>query len=106
MIVLRHGDLLLKSDEDIVIPKGSKSLKTDVLAEGEATGHTHRLVGQAQILEHEAADGTVEKFVDAKQDSQLVHQEHNTIDIPKGVYRVVQEREFDVIDEMSKQVYD
>ena len=106
MIVLRHGDLLLKSDEGIVIPKGSKSLKTDVLAEGEATGHTHRLVGQAQILEHEAADGTVEKFVDAKQDSQLVHQEHNTIDIPKGVYRVVQEREFDVIDEMSKQVYD
>jgi len=106
MIVLRHGDLLLKSDEDIVIPKGSKSLKTDVLAEGEATGHTHRLVGQAQILEHEAADGTVEKFVDAKQDSQLVHQEHNTIDIPKGVYRVVQEREFDVIDEMSKEVYD
>jgi len=106
MIVLRHGDLLLKSDEDIVIPKGSKSLKTDVLAEGEATGHTHRLVGQAQILEHEAADGTVEKFVDAKQDSQLVHQEHNTIDIPKGVYRVVQEREFDVIEQMSKEVYD
>ncbi|MAO89113.1 MAG: hypothetical protein CL880_01085 [Dehalococcoidia bacterium] len=106
MIVLRHGDLLLKSDEGIVIPKGSKSLKTDVLAEGEATGHTHRLVGQAQILEHEAADGTVEKFVDAKQDSQLVHQEHNTIDIPKGVYRVVQEREFDVIEQMSKEVYD
>ena len=106
MNVLRHGDLLLKSDEGIVIPKGSKSLKTDVLAEGEATGHTHRLVGQAQILEHQAADGTVEKFVDAKQDSQLVHQEHNTIDIPKGVYRVVQEREFDVIEQMSKEVYD
>jgi len=106
MIVLRHGDLLLKSDEGIVIPKGSKSLKTDVLAEGEATGHTHRLVGQAQILEHQAADGTVEKFVDAKQDSQLVHQGHNTIDIPKGVYRVVQEREFDVIEQMSKEVYD
>ena len=106
MIVLRHGDLLLRSDEDTTIPKGSKSLKTDVLAEGEATGHTHRLVGQAQILEHKATDGTVEKYVNAKQDSQLVHQEHNTIDIPKGVYRVVQEREFDVIDEMSKQVYD
>ena len=106
MIVLRHGDLLLRSDEDIVIPKGSKSLKTDVVAEGEATGHTHRLVGNAQILEFKTENGTVEKFVDAKQESELVHEEHNTIQIPKGVYKVVQEREFDVIDEMAREVYD
>lgn len=106
MIVLRHGDLLLRSDEDIVIPKGSKSLKTDVLAEGEATGHTHRLRGNAQILEFKTEDGTVEKFVDAKQEAELVHEEHNTIQIPKGVYKVIQEREFDVIDEMAREVYD
>ena len=56
MNVLRHGDLLLKSDEGIVIPKGSISLETNILAEGEKTGHTHTLVGQAQILEHTAND--------------------------------------------------
>jgi hypothetical protein len=106
MNVLRHGDLLLKSDESIVIPKGSISLETNILAEGEKTGHTHKLVGQAQILEHTANDGTIERFVDAQEDSQLTHQEHNTIDIPKGVYRVVQEREFDVVNEMVKEVYD
>ena len=30
----------------------------------------------------------------------------NTIQIPKGVYKVIQEREFDVIDEMAREVYD
>lgn len=104
--LLRHGDLLLSSIAKADLPKGSKSLKTDVLAEGEATGHMHRLVGNAQILEFKTENGTVEKFVEAKQESELVHEEHNTIQIPKGVYKVVQEREFDVIDEMAREVYD
>jgi hypothetical protein len=104
--ILRHGDLLLSSIPKKDLPKGFKSLKTNVLAEGEATGHTHRLVGEAQILEFKTEDGSVQKFVDAQKESSLVHEEHNEIKIPQGVYKVIQEREFDVIDEMAKEVYD
>ena len=60
--LLRHGDLLLSSIAKTDLPKGFTSLKTNVLAEGEATGHTHRLVGNAQILEFKTENGTVDVF--------------------------------------------
>jgi len=61
-----------------------------VLAYGEVTGHAHAVsVMQAQMY----ADGDVATLWFMRQ-RDLVHEEHSTIHLPPGVYRVVQQREY------------
>ena len=97
--ILRHGDLLLKTVKDI--PGKAVKLGTDTLQEGEVTGHRHRLKGDFDILIENN-----QKFVNAKSELELVHEEHNTIQIPIGKYVLFQEREFDLFDELYKEVLD
>ena len=97
--ILRHGDLLLKTVKDI--PEKAVKLGTDTLQEGEVTGHRHRLKGDFDILIENN-----QKFVNAKSELELVHEEHNTIQIPIGKYVLFQEREFDLFDELYKEVLD
>jgi len=98
-VLLRHGDLLLKTIE--TLPKNAKKINTDTLQEGEVTGHKHRLQGNFEILIQNN-----QKFVNAKSQLELVHEEHNTIQIPIGMYVLVQEREFDLFDLFEREVYD
>ena len=97
--ILRHGDLLLKTVKDI--PEKAVKLGTDTLQEGEVTGHRHRLKGDFDILIENN-----QKFVNAKSELELVHEEHNTIQIPIGKYVLFQEREFDLFDELYREVLD
>ncbi len=97
--ILRHGDLLLRTVKDI--PEKAVKLDTDTLQEGEVTGHRHRLKGDFDILIENN-----QKFVNAKSELELVHEEHNTIQIPIGKYVLFQEREFDLFDELYKEVLD
>jgi hypothetical protein len=60
-----------------------------ILARGEATGHAHRLDGDVQLYESRA-----ELFFNAKVAVPLVHEEHETIIIPEGNYKVIRQREF------------
>lgn len=103
MNMFRHGDLLIRQIE--AIPKSSTKLDTNILAEGEATGHHHRLVGgQLQIMQDTQDVGV--KYFEAKSDLSLVHEEHSKLDIPAGMYSVTIEREHDIIDEATRRVYD
>ena len=81
--------------------KKCKKIHTDTLQEGEVTGHKHRLQGDFEILSQNN-----QKFVNAKSQLELVHEEHNTIQIPIGMYVLVQEREFDIFEQMSQEVFD
>ena len=81
--------------------KKCKKIHTDTLQEGEVTGHRHRLQGDFEILSQND-----QKFVNAKSQLELVHEEHNTIQIPIGMYVLVQEREFDLFDLFEREVYD
>jgi hypothetical protein len=80
-----------------------------VLAEGETTGHRHAFYGGevtlfrdealARDLPRELYIGHVRIGADA---AELRHEEHDTITLPKGLYRVRRQREYegsDVIDE-------
>ena len=96
----RHGDLLLKRVESI--PQTAKQIESQVLATGEATGHKHRLVGQAVILE----EPTGQRFVQVNQLAQLVHEEHKPIDLEEGTYAVIHEREYDPFAEAMRRVLD
>lgn len=95
---IRHGDVVLQEVESV---KGKqKKVRQCILAEGEVTGHFHKLSGQ--ILESVQAD---ERFIELETDSVLTHEEHDTLTIPKGKYKVMLQREVDMLGEV-RQVMD
>ena len=87
----RQGDVMLVRVDRV--PEGAKEVarRSLVLAEGEVTGHTHRIVDEDAVMLTTAEAAT---FVKLAKKSQLVHEEHATIDIPAGTYRVVRQREY------------
>ena len=92
----RQGDVFIIAVDKI--PEGAKPAKKDargvVLAEGEATGHHHRIgpaFRTAKLLEH--AEGTFLRVTGGKVVA-LTHEEHTPIEIPPGDYRVRIQREY------------
>ncbi len=100
---LRHGDLLFKQID--VLPSGLKALDNDIVAFGEATGHHHKLIG-GQATVYEAKDNSEKRYVEVKQTSQLTHQEHKTIEVPKATYEIVNEQEYEPFKEAIQRVAD
>lgn len=86
----RQGDVLLIPRE---IPENAKLLKSGsrvILAEGEATGHTHSMLGALAVLL--ATDNA--RFLRVQEDVPLEHQEHAPITVPAGDYQIVIQREY------------
>ena len=80
---IRHGDVLLVPCDKI--PESAKNLHTLTLALGEVTGHHHTMKGgKAQVYEQ---SGT--KYVDVQEDTELTHQEHKSVPIVAGTYKMV-----------------
>ena len=92
----RQGDIyFVKLDEEIDSARATP-VKNGIIAKGETTGHAHRvspssiaagallsLVGRSMFLRSPEAGATI------------VHDEHHAIDLPKGLYAVVPQQEFD-----------
>jgi hypothetical protein len=86
----RHGDVLIKRIDRI--PAGAQKREGSTLAHGEVTGHSHRiqhpesvqLWGQGQEI-----------FLEVKEAiANLIHEEHRTIELTQGFYRVWKQREY------------
>ncbi|MEW6733108.1 MAG: hypothetical protein AB1489_17410 [Acidobacteriota bacterium] len=86
----RHGDVLIASIEKI--PEGAIRRPTNVLVRGEMTGHSHR-IEQAETAVTFEHNGQLFLKVTASE-AKLIHEEHKTITLPYGVYRVWQQREY------------
>ena len=88
----RQGDVLVTRT---AIPAAAKPGKRDkgriVLAYGEVTGHAHAIESKAvQILEHEGA-----RYIRVpKKGAHLSHEEHGSIKLAPGDYKVVIQREY------------
>lgn len=83
----RHGDVLLVSVEKV---KGKK-LPHLTLAEGEVTGHAHRITeGEAELYEE---NGVLFLHVESER-AKLTHEEHKEIDLPRGNYQITIQREY------------
>lgn len=93
----RHGDVLITKIDSI--PKGTTKKKDNVLVYGESTGHAHRLIGGEIFTKGEAM------FLNVKKGAKLVHEEHKTIELPKGKYSVIRQREY-LTKDMTKVVVD
>ena len=105
--IYRHGDLLIRKVS--VIPNSARIISTNILAYGEKTGHHHKISGSHQMYQIDEPNVNPKqptKYFDAKEKVKLTHQEHNTITIPKGLYVVVNERQFNPFENVSIQVLD
>lgn len=83
----RHGDVqIIKVDS---IPKNAKRLNRKELAYGEVTGHAHRVdVGEL----FETKNG--ELFLRVEKLTKVSHEEHKTITLKPGCYRVGVKRQY------------
>lgn len=97
---IQHGDVLLKKIDSL--PKGLKKEGTNILAYGEATGHTHSLHGG--IFNHLV--NKKERFLEVVETASLQHQEHNEIEIDPGIYKIHIVREYDHFEEEAREVAD
>jgi hypothetical protein len=86
----RHGDVLIAAVEEI--PENARRRAEVILARGEQTGHMHRIEfpETAEVWE---LNGQLYMRVVAKT-ARIVHEEHKPIEIPQGLYRVWQQREY------------
>ena len=88
----RQGDVLLVKVEEL--PSGAEELPPSdriVLAYGEVTGHAHAV---AQMEARFYALGDVRYLAVGDAGAKLVHEEHSTIALNPGIYRIVHQREY------------
>lgn len=92
MTMYRQGDILLiQLDKLPPLRWGERTIKADGIVQyGETTGHAHALHGAAALLE----GPDKEAFVEVTGPATLDHEEHETIELPEGIYRVVRQREY------------
>ena len=84
---IRQGDVILKPTDSF---KGKK-LSHLTLAEGEVTGHSHRISdGKAELYER---NGTLYLRV-LSPEATLTHEEHKAVQIPQGSWMVRIQREY------------
>lgn len=86
-IMHRQGDVLFVKVADL--PPSLVEQKSDVLVEGEATGHAHRLT-TGQIWQTSSG----QLFLSAVAESKIVHEEHAPIELEPGYWQVIRQREY------------
>ena|SRR3990172_3784734 len=93
--IARQGDVLIVAVKSI--PKVVEAIERErglvVLAHGEATGHKHAIKSEHAALFRDPKLMAIFMTV-SDQPVTLEHEEHDTITIPPGNYRVIRQREY------------
>ena len=91
-MMYRQGDVLIKPIKGKVagnvVPRDNGRV---ILAYGEVTGHAHAIKDMSATL----FDNNGVTLLNADSEVEIVHEEHDTVKLPKGLYEVVRQREFD-----------
>jgi len=94
-MLYRHGDVLVKKVRKV--PASAKKARHTILAEGEVTGHCHRISekGAAEMcIVNKDLPGEIRYLTVTAKVATLVHEEHGSIELPKGIYKVWRQREY------------
>lgn len=86
----RHGDVLIEAIPSL--PPIRQKLTHTILAHGELTKHCHRIKEHSEVDLYQTASGLCLHVRD--QAVSVVHEEHATIELPPGCYRVWRQREY------------
>ena len=90
MTQYRQGDIFFTRIPELPeLPEGLSERKNRIIAEGEATGHHHRLLDGGCVLE--SAQGL---FLAVYQATKVAHEEHRPITLEPGFYQVTRQREY------------
>lgn len=104
-MIYRHGDILLVPTNKTAGEKVSKG-KSYILAYGEKTGHNHKLVADHKDTSFAVYEKNGEITLQLGVAGTLIHEEHKTLEVAPGTYRVVHEREKDHFTEAVRRVID
>jgi len=101
----QQGDVLIKAitTMDKKLDK-LKPLKTNIVEEGEATGHAHRIVSDPSTYNIFKVGNS--KYIRSSKVIELRHEEHKPVKIPPGTYRIEGVREFDHFKQEERRVVD
>lgn len=89
-MLYRHGDVIIRKVRSL--PEDAKKQRHLTLAEGEITGHSHRIKEQDVAMMFRAGNDLFLRVEAAI--ATVVHEEHAAIELPKGTYRVWRQREY------------
>lgn len=104
--MIRQGDVLLVPVEPRILEGCNTVDRVDgriVLAEGEVTGHAH--VVKEELSELYVADSG-DVFLQNGAEADLTHEEHDTITLPPGTFKVIQQKEYDPFKDAEQRVMD
>lgn len=94
--MFRQGDVLIIPVASM--PSGLEKVAPEkgrvVLAHGEVTGHAHAIKDRRAALFRDPKLAAVFMHVAGDEPVALEHDEHSTIPIPPGDYRIVRQREY------------
>lgn len=109
MKTIRQGDLLFVPIEADKLPTDLKLRKSGIIAEGEATGHHHRVAElvDAEVFTSQDWRGE-ERYVRVGPNGvSIVHEEHGPVQLPpNSLYHVKIAREYDYLSELTRRVVD
>ena len=102
----RHGDVLFERIG--FVPSDDRRSTTEeekagVVQRGESTGHAHVIEDMAGI---ELFSVFSQRFVTAGRDFTITHEEHKSLTIPAGYYRICIAREYDYLLNLYRDIRD
>jgi hypothetical protein len=94
--IVRQGDVLLVPVDEIPDEDGREAETGSrfVLAEGEATGHAHVVLGEGTLYRPGFGRGSAGTYILVEEPATLVHEEHDAIGLAPGAYEVRRQREY------------
>lgn len=95
--IARQGDVLVES-VSAPLPKNLEPIARDqnrvVLAYGEVTGHAHAIKSHRAALFRDPRLAAIFLQVTGNDPVALEHEEHTTIELPPGYYKVTRQKEY------------
>lgn len=104
MKTIRHGDIPFHKIDKL--PDGLKEVykgKEYIAAEGKTTGHMHRVKGNhIEVF----TDTFGNRYMRLTEKASVSHEEHKSLGLDVGVYRIGKEREYDWFQNAVRKVID
>ena len=104
-MIIQQGDVLIRKIDSI--PTNAIKVEKNVLAEGEVTGHKHQLevTEKTDLIDFYELNGKI--YLNVKKfPVKVLHQEHQIVTIPVGIWEVDRVKEYDHFLEETKKIQD